>query len=570
MYLVLMALLALNVTKEVLNSFVAIEEDLQKSTLTQLDRGNSSKLELIEAKNDQNLEKVKKVKYYLNIIDKIDKLTSDRIKEIDEIKIDILKKSGEKIDVEKLNDTETIIWKKYNEKSPLTPTRLNLMAVQAKDQFDVPMHEIIGEDLTNITGSGKQLWENYNQYRNSICDLVGTYYTSTNKNFKLKTIHINKYQDNKDLENQIEKMLSKNPYNKNDDKEVLKQIYMELTKNERFDTEETKNIHWIGKTFDHSPLVASIASLTALEQEILAARATAVSHIKSRVSTGEFSFNKVMPLAYGPTFANAGEDIELSVMMAAYDSDNQPDVKLSKGSGSISISEGKGTIKVKVNGSNEMTLNGKISIKKKSGELKEENWSHTIKIMKPQGSISLPEMNILYRNYPNQLVGIVSGYDETILQETDNIKLSKTNSGYIGKPGNGRSCSIAVLGRNSVTKKTVKLGEFKYRVANMPKPALYLGTLESGIPVSITTIKSMNLLFAKYPPDAILKSNFNVLSWELKVDNYPSIQDKGNKLNQKAINLLKMVKSNSQVTIYGKYKGSGYEGNIPPFSVKIL
>lgn len=46
MYLVLTALLALNVSKQILDAFVAIEENIQRSALTQLERGNGAKDEL--------------------------------------------------------------------------------------------------------------------------------------------------------------------------------------------------------------------------------------------------------------------------------------------------------------------------------------------------------------------------------------------------------------------------------------------------------------------------------------------------------------------------------------------
>ena len=38
---------------------------------------------------------------------------------------------------------------------------------------------------------------------------------------------------------------------------------MALSKNEYADMEEEKHLHWIARTFDHSPIVAAIASLTA-------------------------------------------------------------------------------------------------------------------------------------------------------------------------------------------------------------------------------------------------------------------------------------------------------------------
>ncbi len=559
MYLVLMALLALNVTKEVLNAFVAIEENVQKGALTQFERGEASKADLVEAKNDISPEKVKKVKYFLSIIEKIDKETASRIKEIDDLKFDILKKSGEKAEIAKDKDKETILWKSYSTKEPLKPARLNLMAVEAKDQFDIPMHTIIGEDLTNITGSGKALWENYNNYRNTICNLVGTYSPPAGKVWNFKSNHINNFKDNADLVKQVDKMMAKNKYNDKDDAEVIKQIYMELTKNERYESEELKNIHWIGKTFDHSPLVAALASLTSLQQEILSARATAVTHIKNRVSTGEYSFNKVVGLAYGPSIANAGEEIDLSVMMAAFDSDNQPTIT---GPGiSTYPGNGQGKLKVKVSGNNEMVLNGTVSIKKKSGEIKTEKWSHIVKIMKPQGTISLPGMNVLYRNYPNEIIGVASGYEQTVLVGSDGLKLTKNGQLYIGSPGSGRSCSIQIFGKNTTTNKQVSLGKTTYKVMNLPKPSLYLGSLD--MKATVSSVKSVKKLFVRYSDGIALTASFKIVKYEIKVDGQPAVRENGDVLSSKALSSLNQVKPGSKIVITATYSGSGYQGVIP-------
>ena len=50
-----------------------------------------------------------------------------------------------------------------------------------------------------------------------------------------------------------------------------------------------------------------------MQQDVLSARALAIAHWKSKVSTGEYSFNKIMPLAYGPVVANAGDDVEFKL-----------------------------------------------------------------------------------------------------------------------------------------------------------------------------------------------------------------------------------------------------------------
>lgn len=560
MYLVLMALLALNVTKEVLNAFVAIEENVQKAAQTQLERGDTSKKDLIEAMTESNAEKKVKIKYFLNIVDKIDQETAKRIQEIDEIKLDILKKSGEQVDIAKINDEESVLWVPYSKKNPLAPARFHLMAVQAKDQYDVPMHEIIGEDLTNITGTGKKLWKSYNDYRNTICDLLGTYSPPGGKSFSFKSTHINNFKDNKDLEKQVLKMMSKNKFNIDDDADILKQLYMDLSKNERFDTEEVKNLHWMGKTFDHSPLVAAIASLTSMEQEILSARATAVTHIKNKIGVGEYSFNKVMAISYGDAIANSGDEIEVGVMMAAFDSDNQPIV--TSNNGQVSIADGRGKIKVKVGSGNEMKLSGTVSIKKKTGEIKTEKWERTVKIMKPQGTISIPGMNVFYRNYPNKIEAIVSGYDKVLLTPgAGSPKISGSGTSYIVSPGSARTCEIAISGKNSVTNKTVRLGVQQFRVSNLPKASLYYGNTEQNGTVSKPLIANTQILTTKYPPEIPLAANFAVTKWSVQIQGGPPpITGTGNKLPQNAIAYLRQAKSGAKIIISVEYSGMGYSG----------
>ena len=81
------------------------------------------------------------------MIAKIDKETGSMIKFIDDIKMKILEKSGENVKDFGNKKLDKIIWIKYNSNKPLLPIRMNLQAVEAKDQFDVPMHEIIGSEI---------------------------------------------------------------------------------------------------------------------------------------------------------------------------------------------------------------------------------------------------------------------------------------------------------------------------------------------------------------------------------------------------------------------------------------
>jgi hypothetical protein len=244
---------------------------------------------------ESNKSKAAKIKYYSDKIDSIDKQTAQLIEFIDRIKLNILIKSGEFVDMEKNNDKETIIWKKYDKNDPLRPSRINSKAIQAKDQYDVPMHEIIGEEISNPDPSkdGMKLWKKLTDYRTNIVETLASSHEKIDSisgkgigelKHSLKVTPINKFKDSEDLEKQITAMLGKSKISE-EDMGVIKQVYMELTKQERFDeVNDVKNVHWIGKTFDHSPLVAALASLTTLQSEILNARATAVGHLRSKVS----------------------------------------------------------------------------------------------------------------------------------------------------------------------------------------------------------------------------------------------------------------------------------------------
>lgn len=555
MYLVLTALLALNVSKSILDAFVAIEENTQKANIVQVDRGNGFQMdvssELAATKGEDQAAKKKKLEYVLKQMKAIDDETAKLIKEIDDIKVDILKKSGESVEKFENNSEETIMWVKGD---GVKPTRMHLMAVQAKDQYDVPMHEIIGEDIKNPSGSGKKLWDNFNNYRNKLVELTGSYTWGEGQKFEIKPTSINEFEDNNDLLKKTKAMVEKSKANLKEDKQVLIDLYMMLTKKEKNKVHDQEGVHWIGMTFDHSPLVAAVASLSSMQQDILSARALALAHWKSKVTTGEYSFNKITSLAYGQPIANSGDSVYLKVMMAAYDSDNQPKVVVAEGSEDAKVEypgNGTGVVGFKVSGSGEMVLKGTVAIKNKSGVEKKEPWEYTVKIMKPSGAISLPELNVLYRGYQNRVQAVASGFDQTNLSGS-NVSLTKSGDGWIASPGKGKEATLTVSGKNSVTGKSSSLLTQTFRVMQLPNPELYWGGAAPGGKGSTASSK----LFAKYGPGIPLNAQFRIVSWECQVPGSVGRPPQGSGDNiAAAIPLLRQAKSGMSASFTCKVVG---------------
>lgn len=553
MYLVLTALLALNVSKTILDAFVAIEENIQVASSNEYLRGEEKLAELQGTANDNTvLPKTREdARKLLKTIATIDQMTMQRISEIDALKIELLRSCGE--DVSSVGTNESILLEKKSSRS-LKPVRMNLDNVQNKEAYDEVMHLLVGEDIKRPTGKGMVVWKNYHQYRDQLTQLIAKSNLGQGGGYHFNLPRIQDFRDQKDLYAQIHKAIIASKVHP-DDQEAIVKIYASLTKRERVKAHEIKQVHWIGKTFDHAPVVAAIASLSSLQKEILTARADAVSLIRQRVGSGEYSFNEIMPLAYGPEFINQGEEVEIQVLMAAYDSNKQPVITVNGGSLN-KTSKGKGYITARGN-SGDMKLYGTITVTNKSGIAKTLPWEKTVKVMKPQGTISLPGLNVLYRNYDNIVEGVASGYDETILSASD-ISLRKNGRQYVARPtGNGRTTNITIKGRNSKTGKTETLGTYPFRVMNLPRPSLFVGQFENGSTISVSDAKNLRVQNVKYPPEILLNANYSVVGWDLTVTGNginKNVSGKGNQLTS-AATLLNQVKPGNIITLTVNYKG---------------
>lgn len=518
MYLVLTALLALNVSKSVLDAFVAIEENIQKANLTELYRGDERKSALKETKADKsNPQRAKKAEKYLEVIAEIDQMTERRIRMIDGLKMEILRAVGE--DVETIGPEECIIVSSYDaKKNRLKPTRMNLEFVNGKDKYDDPMRIMLGSetDIKRPTGKGLELWNSLLSFRKDLTEKIASTQLKVGSNgsisvddrYHFKAPDVRDFKTQKELDIALEKAF-KNSNVHQDDKAMIMEIYRNLTKQEYSEVHDVDGVHWIGKTFDHSPSVAAIASLSSLQKDILAARADALALISSRITTGEFSFSKIIPLAYGPEVVNANDEFTVEVLMAAYDEDQMPEVTFN-GENISDVQGGKGMVKVKASGT-EMELKGTVSIRNKNGVKKTLEWKKNVVVMKPSGSIELPELNVLYRGYPNKVNATASGFPTTILT-AQGASITKSGGGYVVSPtGNSRKAYLTVSGKTR-DGRTVQLKRVEYKVSRMPKPNLYIGAATDG-----DQIPPSGALKAKYDERTPLQATFRILSWECSV-----------------------------------------------------
>lgn len=552
MYLVLTALLALNVSKSILDAFVAIEENIQKANTTEVFRGDDKRSELIEISSDRtNKERAAKAKKYLNVVEQIDKMTAERIKLIDDVKLEILKECGE--DVESTGDLAIVKIPYDSKNAPCTPIRMDLDKVEGKDKYDDPMRILLGNetDIKKPAGRGMEIWKSMLAFRKEITETIASSRVISDKNGKLNfdskyafnAPNINKFKGPKELNDQLLKAVVKSNVHI-DDKDVLMELYRSLSKEERSTVHDVPNVHWLGKTFDHSPSVAAIASLSSLQRDILSARAVAIAHVRSRVGGGDYTFNEIMAVAHGPEVVNEGEEFNIGVSMVAFDSDKQPRVTID-GQTVSDVRDGKGNITMKATGGT-MVLTGKISVQNKQGIWKERDWSKTITVMKPSGSIELPKMNVLYRGHKNEVNATASGYPTTNLTGS-NVTITRNGTGYIVKPQNAGTATLSVSGQTA-DGKTVQLKRMQFMVRRLPSPALFWGGERDG-----GGVNSNKLLFAKYGSEIPLNATFVVKSWTAEAIGMKTGQFSGLGPNLSKLDQLKLlVPSGTDIIIRAK------------------
>ncbi len=555
MYLVLTALLALNVSKSILDAFVAIEENIQKANLTELFRGDERKDQIRETSIDlSNPEQAKKAKFLLKAVAKVDKITEERIQLIDQLKLQILEECGE--DVQTHGRKESILMEKQSKnRNLLKPLRMNLEQVDGKDKYDEPMRILIGENIKQPTGKGMKLWNSLIDYRKELTELIASTQLGAgdnprfDKSYFFKAPEINSFEEQKELKSKIQVAMKKSNVHP-DDQAMIAEIYSSLTKEKLSTVNGVNDVHWIGKTFDHAPTVAALASLSSLQQDVLSARADALTILRSRVEGSEFSFSTIFPLARGPEIVNQGDDFQVEVMMAVYDKDKQPEVTID-GRNVEEIKDGMGIVRMKGQG-NSMKLSGTVSIRNRSGIKRTMNWEKTVTVMKPSGSIELPELNVLYRGYDNKVLATASGFPSTVITGSGATLAASSDGMYIARPtGGGRTAKLTVSGKTA-DGKTVALRSVEYRVLNLPKPTMYWGGVEDGG----TANPREKFIFTKYGPEVPLNAAFNIISWEVNVAGaMGSERGAGNTLSPKALGLFGAAPKGSRVFYALKVKG---------------
>lgn len=554
MYLVLTALLALNVSKEIINAFVKLDQKLMEGNALFISQSDEIMLELENAMVLKHNKPV--VKPYYEMALKVRKMAY----EIDKFILIDCKN-------ELIKSVENTDWVVADEKNQRFKTR-NPMEIETKDDYDAATRLFGGESGTEGYERGAEIRNRIHRYRDELLKFI-TQHEFSGKKYGFDPSKVDD-SDSATMIASLEKELKRSVYE--EDRDKVKAIYKLLTLPENLkDNEET--VAWQLGTFDHAPIVAASAMFTAISNDIRNAEMKALEIVRSRIDVEIVKVNKIDVLASARTnYINMGDSLDLMVMMAAYDTTDIPLIKYAIDSDTLhesSWKEIKGKIKLDGMKSGKHKVKGVMGIKEK-GILKWRPWDFVYEVGQPTAAVSNTDLNILYVGWDNKVEATASGYapDRVSLSGIDGI--SRSGDHYLINPSNsmaGRTVSLNVVGKNA-DGSTKSLGSKQFKVKRLPTPMVFAGSANNTqTTVSKADILRVKKMTAAYDPNTVpLLANFKITSFKLYIlrEGVPmTLNSTTNDYTNKMVEFIQILPSGSMI-IFKDIVLTGPKGNVIP------
>ncbi|MCF8256572.1 MAG: hypothetical protein K9J06_03410 [Flavobacteriales bacterium] len=460
MYLVLTALLALNVSKEILNSFVLINDSLVV-TNTNFEGKNGSQYQAFQLAlaNDQ-----KKVQPWLDKALAVKGASDSLVVHLEGLKQYLIMKT-DKLDSVEVNGLIRAVQTAGNDDQKLAAQVLvdsvfSLRNVNSKDNYDIPTNIMIGGDEGNPKDghyTAKELKAMIDSFRER---LVGVIDPSKGGSI------VNALQRNFDTETKLR-------------------------------VSEAEFQPWELANFSHIPLAAVVTNLTKIQTDIRNAESDVVKYLYGQVDAGDFKFDTLAAKVIAPNLVFLGDEYSAEIFVAAFSTTQNPSVHIgskvdtvnnriigSVDSTSVQVDRGVGVYKVRASAEGLKEYAGVVKVKTPSGMINSYPFKSEYMVMKSGVVVSPTKMNVLYRGVKNPISISVPGVAPENVQPTlEGGKLSpdsKSGKGnYIAEVAGGSTAKVRVSAK--IEGKVRPMGDFEFRVKEVPNPVGTIAGVQEGI-----------------------------------------------------------------------------------------
>jgi len=455
MYLVLTALLALNVSNEVLEAFKTVNKSITTSN-TALDNKNKVIYDAF-GKELADPQTKAKAEIWAPKAEQVKKLSADISNYIDNMKLQLKQESGLRKD-------------------------------------DKGAEEFKEDDLDAATrlfaekGEGKKMYEALTAYKQKV----------------LAVLNSDEFKDNPKLQEDLKRKVA----------EFQKTLPLDLTIPEKANAVKSGDMakDWTFNYFHMTPTIASLTILSKFQNDVKNSEAQLVDYIHSQVGSVKIVYDQFEAIAQANrTYAMPGDEIEIKAGVGAFSDAAKP--KITINGQNMTLEGGKATFKTTASGAGEHSVAVKVEFTKPDGTtaVKEEIVKYTVGT--PSGaSMFLEKMNVVYLDVENPVTISAGSVGK------EKMSVSFTN-GSIKPAGGDRFMIIPTTQGTAKVNITVngKTTPFEVRCKQLPSPVPLVGAVTSGA-IPSAQFKAMGGLQVKLK-DSEFDFPYTVVGYELGARN---------------------------------------------------
>jgi gliding motility-associated protein GldM len=536
MYLVLTALLAMNVSKDILKAFVTVNESLERTNQNFSD----NTLHLLKAFENAKKEEARAVPYYYKAIE-AKKITQELYDYMEQLKHAVIAE----VEGDPSGDT------------------LRLRYLEAKDNYDIPTHMLIGDDERNP---------------------IKGHFTAKELREKITTVHDKLIAMVKEMQKTKKTSFMQADY------EALLSKIGSMKPNDTDEMEDDVPVSWELLNFYHLPIAGVITNISKMQSDLKNVEGELISQIslaatKLIVKIDHLNAEVVAQSSY----VQAGEpytaDIFLAASSSEFKNENMQviidpvsyDTATGKVEGGKSIPLENGIAKLKeAKGTGQQNYKGVIRFKEPNGDFKLYPFESKYTVAAPSVAVSPEKMNVFYIGVDNPVAVSAAGISPDKLIVTANgggLTLKPSGPGkYIVQAKTETSdAKINVSAKTETGQKAQ--GTCTFRVKRIPDPVASIGGKRGTADIKRIDAGSLSAVVAKVD-NFDFEAPFKITSFELTamVQGQPQVfTANGPNLTDDMKQALARVRTGSKIFI-SDVKVVGPEGkvrNIPGITLKV-
>ncbi|MBR6848548.1 MAG: hypothetical protein IKM74_10515 [Bacteroidales bacterium] len=499
MYLVYTALLAMNVSKDILDAFDTVNTGVQETNITLMQQ-ISQRYASFEEQYALDSEKVGP---YWEQAQELRTKSTEIINFVEALKWDLVSKI-EETNYEKATNEGLLKNRDTLQYDGRLLYNINTSKIKSRDNYNKPTAYMMGDpEGPGNGGKAYELSEKIRDYRRMIVETMGVDHIHE---LGLITDSIFGSREYVLSSGVSESSLVKLPV-EGDHYAAKISYYPGIT--------DPVQDSWEYRNFHHTVLIADVTLLNKIISEIETAELNAVSHLAQSVHADDFTFDEVGAKVFSESnYILSGQTYRAQAMVTAWqNTQTTATVSLDGGPAKEFKSDSQGVIHLDFNvGVGTHRYSGVIPmLNPKTNEIEDYPFENSFTVAPPAVSVSATKMNVVYAGIDNP-IAIGGGVGGEVTATATGASLTRTGAGTYNLRVVGNPTEVVV----HVNSQGNSLGNMKFRVKELPKPTAKIDNVSADGKVSKSALLAANMVRAEMKDFDFEGVKYDVVGYTVK------------------------------------------------------